>query len=138
MNANRINLTTLGVSDLKRSVAFYQSLGWKAEEVLETVAFFDMDGAKFGLFPMPALAHEQKRPIEELGVGACTHSVNFPTEADVDTAFQNAIAAGATSIAQPTKMEWGGYSSYWADPDGHVWEFAYNPWWELNENGWIK
>lgn len=134
-NANRITLTTLGVKDLKPSVEFYTSLGWEPEEVLETVAFFKMNGAQFGLFPMDMLAKEQKRPVNELGVGGCTHSVNFPTEADVDNAFAEAISKGATVVANPEKMHWGGYSSYWADPDGHVWEFAFNPWSKFDDKG---
>lgn len=134
-NANRISLTTLGVSDLKRSVAFYRSLGWVPEEVLDTVAFFKMHGAQFGLFPLAGLAHEQKQSVENLGVGACTHSVNFETEAMVDEAYNGAISKGAKPLTAPSKMDWGGYSSYWADPDGHVWEFAYNPWWKFDENG---
>lgn len=138
MNNNRINLITLGVTDLDRSVAYYKAIGWVPEEVLENVAFFDMGGAKFGLFPLDMLAAEQKRDVSELGRGSTTLAQNYPSEAEVDAAFKAALDAGATAVAQPMKMAWGGYSSYIADPDGHIWEFAFNPFWPLDENGKIK
>ena len=64
-----------------------------------------------------------------------TLAINMETEAEVDAAFAKAVSAGATPLAEPTKMHWGGYSSYFADPDGHVWEIAFNPFWPLNEDG---
>lgn len=137
MNTNRVNLITLGVTDLDRSRIYYEALGWIAEEVMPNVVFFDMGGAKFGLFPLDMLAAEQNRPLSELGLGSTTLSQNYLSEAEVDQAFNAAIKAGAKPIATPTKMDWGGYSSYVADPDGHVWEFAYNPFWPLDENGKI-
>ncbi|WP_420861708.1 VOC family protein [Algirhabdus cladophorae] len=138
MNSNRINLITLGVADLTRSVAYYKAIGWVPEEVLENVAFFDMGGAKFGLFPLDMLAAEQKRDASELGKGSTTIAQNYNTEAEVDLAFAAAIKAGATAVAEPNKMAWGGYSSYVADPDGHIWEFAFNPFWPLDDDGKIK
>ncbi|MEL7211369.1 MAG: VOC family protein [Pseudomonadota bacterium] len=135
MSMNRINLITLGVSDLARSRAYYEALGWVPEETLENVAFYDMGGAKFGLFPRDMLAKEQGRAPSELGNGAMTLAQNYPDEAGVDAAFQAALDAGATAIAQPEKMAWGGYSSYVADPDGHIWEFAFNPYWPLDDEG---
>jgi uncharacterized glyoxalase superfamily protein PhnB len=64
-----------------------------------------------------------------------TLAQNFPTEAEVDTAFAAALAAGATVLKRPAKVFWGGYSGYYADPDGHVWEVAMNPFWPLSEDG---
>lgn len=132
---NRITLITLGVADLKVSRAYYEALGWEPEEALETVVFYDMGGAKFGLFPLDALAHEQGRTASDLGRGASSLSVNYGTEAEVDAAYAAALAAGATAVSAPAKMGWGGYSSYVADPDGHIWEFAYNPYWSLDAEG---
>ena len=64
-----------------------------------------------------------------------TLAQNFATEAEVDAAFATAMAAGATALKTPEKVFWGGYSGYWADPDGHVWEMAMNPFWPLNADG---
>lgn len=135
MKQNRVSLITLGVADLGRSRAYYEALGWVPEEALETVVFYAMDGMKFGLFPKDMLAAEQGRAPDALGAGAMTLAQNYPDEAGVDAAFQAALDAGATSVARPEKMAWGGYSSYVADPDGHIWEFAFNPFWPLDDAG---
>lgn len=135
MLRNRITLITLGVRELDAAAAFYEALGLVAEDSPPGVMFYDMGGFKFGLFTLPELAQEQRRTPESLGTGAMTLAVNFPTEADVDVAFAEALAAGGTPLSPPAKTEWGGYSSYWADPDGHVWEYAFNPFWPLDESG---
>lgn len=135
MTQNRINLITLGVTDLSRSRAYYEALGWVPEEALENVVFYDMGGAKFGLFPLDMLAAEQGCAPAELGNGGMTLAQNYPNEAGVDAAFQAALDAGATAVSKPEKMAWGGYSSYVADPDGHIWEFAFNPYWPLDAEG---
>ena len=137
MKANRMSLITLGVSNIAASRAYYEALGWTPEEALENVIFYDMGGMKFGLFPLEVLAVEQKRPVTELGLGATTIAQNYNSAAEVDAAFAAALAAGATAVAQPNAMDWGGYSSYVADPDGHIWEFAFNPFWRLDEDGKI-
>lgn len=135
MSQNRVTVITLGVADLARSRAYYEALGWIPEEALETVVFYDLGGSKFGLFPLDMLAKEQNRSPDELGNGAATLAQNYPDEASVDAAFKAALDAGATPIAEPQKMAWGGYSSYIADPDGHIWEFAFNPFWPLDDDG---
>ena len=137
MKANRMSLITLGVSNIAASRAYYEALGWTPEEALENGIFYDMGGMKFGLFPLEVLAVEQKRPVTELGLGATTIAQNYNSAAEVDAAFAAALAAGATAVAQPNAMDWGGYSSYVADPDGHIWEFAFNPFWTLDEDGKI-
>ena len=88
-----------------------------------------------GLFGRDALAADQGRPDAVLGTGAVTLAQNFDTEADVDAAYAAALKAGATALKAPEKVFWGGYSGYFADPDGHVWELAMNPFWPLNEDG---
>lgn len=135
MKANRITLVTLGVSDLARSRAYYEALGWQAEEAQEGVCFFDLGGLKFGLYDKAALAEDLGRSVDELGAGAMTLAQNFGTEADVDAAYEAAIAAGATPCKPPVKVFWGGYSGTVADPDGHVWEYAMNPFWKLDDEG---
>ena len=135
MRADRINLVTLGVRDVAAARAFYERLGFCAEDSPPGVAFFDLGGMKLGLFGRDDLAAEQGRPAEDLGCGATTLAVNWNSTSEVDAAYARAIEAGATALARPVKMEWGGYSSYWADPDGHVWEYAHNPFWTLDAKG---
>lgn len=138
MTPQRITLITLGVADLVASRAFYARLGWvEHHESRDTVAFFEMKGAVFGLFPMEELAKDQGRPSATLGVGGATLAQNFATEAEVDAAFALALAAGAIALKAPKKAFWGGYSGYWADLDGHVWEVAMNPFWTLAADGSI-
>ena len=137
MTPNRITLITLGVKDVAASRAFYERLGMTALESPPSVAFFDFGTFRFGLFGHDALAAEQGRDPDELGRGAMTLAVNWGTADAVDTAFQIALDAGGKVVKRPANMEWGGYSSYWADPDGHVWEYAFNPDWPLDSDGWI-
>lgn len=135
MIPQRVTLITLGVSDLAAARAFYARLGWEERGSQDTVAFFQLDGQALGLFGVDDLAADQGRPGARLGTGAITLAQNFATEAEVDAAFAAAIEAGATALKPPEKVFWGGYSGYWSDPDGHVWEVAMNPFWPLSEDG---
>lgn len=135
MNNQRVTLVTLGVSDLERSKEFYAKLGWRIAEEQPSVIFYQLNGLALGLFPFDALAEDQGRPGQELGVGGSTFAITFATEIEVDQAFAAAIAAGATLLKSPEKVFWGGYSGYYSDPDGHVWELAMNPFWPLNKDG---
>lgn len=131
----RVTLITLGVDDLDRARAFYEALGWVPVHAQESIVFFQLNGQGLGLFGRAALAEDQGRPGADLGTGAMTLAQNFASEADVDAAYDAAIAAGATLLKRPEKVFWGGYSGYFADPDGHVWELAMNPFWPLGEDG---
>lgn len=135
MTPQRVTLITLGVADLSRALAFYAALGWKPAETTESVAFFDLGGMRLGLFGLKELAADQGRPGATLGTGAVTLAQNFASPAAVDAAFADAIAAGATALKRPEAVFWGGYSGYFADPDGHVWELAHNPFWPLDDDG---
>lgn len=135
MTPQRVTLITLGTADLDRAKAFYAALGWTPAQEQEGVVFFQMNGLVLGLFGKADLAKDQGRPGVELGTGAITLAQNFTTEAEVDTAFQTAIDAGASPLKAPEKVFWGGYSGYYADPDGHVWEVAMNPFWPLDPDG---
>lgn len=130
-----ITLITLGVDDLERSERFYAALGWEPVERTEGVRFYQLAGQVFGLFGREALAKDQGRPGAALGTGAATLGRNFATEAEVDAAFALALSAGASALKAPSRVFWGGYSGYFADPDGHVWELAVNPFWPLSEDG---
>jgi predicted lactoylglutathione lyase len=132
----RITLVTLGTADLARAILFYETLGWRRHpSSQESIAFFQMNGCVLGLFGLAALAEDQGRPGADLGTGAATLAQNFATKDEVDEAFARAIAAGAQALKRPQEVFWGGYSGYYADPDGHVWEVAMNPFWPLDEDG---
>lgn len=136
MTPQRVSLITLGVADLGRSKAFYGDLGWTPkDEVPGQVVFYQLHSAVLGLFGLEALAADQGRPDAKLGTGAITLAQNFHNEADVDAAYAKALSVGATPLKAPEKVFWGGYSGYYADPDGHPWEVAHNPFWTLDADG---
>ena len=136
MTPQRVTLITLGVKDLATSRAFYKELGWvESSQSQESIAFFQINGLVLGLFGLDALAADQGRPDAPLGTGAMTLAQNFQSEAEVDTAYANALKCGAAELKAPEKVFWGGYSGYYTDPDGHVWEVAHNPFWPLNDDG---
>ena len=136
MTPQRVTLITLGVTDLARARAFYAALGWREHpESQDSVAFFQLHGSVLGLFDVRALAEDQGRPDAALGTGAMTLAQNFSTEQEVDAAYESALGCGATPLKAPEAVFWGGYSGYWADPDGHVWEVAMNPYWPLDDDG---
>lgn len=135
MTPQRVTLITLGVADLAAAKAFYGRLGWREHGANAGVAFYQMHGAVLALFGRDDLAKDQGREGASLGTGAMTLAQNFATEAEVDAAFAAALAVGGTALKAPEKVFWGGYSGYWADPDGHVWEVAMNPFWPLAEDG---
>lgn len=135
MTPQRVTLVTLGVADLAAAKAFYARLGWREYGANPGVAFYQMNGAVLALFGRDDLAADQGRAGAALGTGAMTLAQNFATEAEVDAAYAAALAAGGTGLKAPQKVFWGGYSGYWADPDGHVWEVAMNPFWPLAEDG---
>lgn len=138
MNVNRVTLITLGVENLERACAYYAAIGWVLEKALPEVAFYEMNGMKLGFFSLDGLAKETGRDKADLKTGAMTLAQNFGSEAEVEAAFECALRAGGAAVTHPTKTAWGGYSSYVADPDGHLWEYAHNPFWELDADGLLK
>jgi len=135
MTPQRVTLITLGVDDLTRSEKFYGDLGWTPTKRDEAVVFYQINGLVLGLFGRKALAEDQGRPGAKLGTGAMTLAQNFLTDEEVDAAYRLALSVGATPLKAPQKVFWGGYSGYYADPDGHVWEVAMNPFSPPNEDG---
>ncbi|QBX33617.1 VOC family protein [Paracoccus liaowanqingii] len=132
----RVTLITLGVADLDRAGRFYAGWGWQPHaESQPGVTFYQMQGAALALFPLAELAKDQGRPGAPLGTGAVTLAQNCDGEAEVDAVFDLALGAGASCLKRPEKVFWGGYSGYLADPDGHVWEIACNPFWPLSPEG---
>jgi len=124
----RISLITLGVSDLERSVTFYRDgLGLPRREGPEGIAFFETGGTWLSLYPRAALAQDATVSPEGAGFPgfALAHNVGSPEE--VDRVLEEAVAAGARLLKPGQKVFWGGYSGYFADPDGFLWEVAWNP-----------
>lgn len=131
----RVSLITLGVDDLQRARTFYeQGLGWEPKAALEQVVFYQLPGIALGLFGREDLAEDARHPVDGRFSGI-TIAINQRTEADVDATLAQAEAAGATILKPAERVFWGGYSGYFADPDGHVWEVALNPEWTVNPDG---
>ncbi len=124
----RISMITLGVRDLAVSIAFYeQGLGLPRMESPPEVAFFTLNGTWLGLYGREALAEDAQVSHDGEGFEGFALSHNVASEAEVDELMAQAVAAGGTLVKQPQKVFWGGYSGYFADPDGHLWEIAHNP-----------
>lgn len=125
---SRISMVTLGVSDLEKSVEFYEiGLGFPRMKSEPGIAFFTLKGTWLGLYPLEALAEDAGVSVERSGFSGITFSHNVDSEAEVDQVFQQALNAGATQVKIPQKVFWGGYSGYIKDRDDYLWEIAYNP-----------
>lgn len=130
----KIGLITLGVADMKRSLVFYRDgLGFPTHNYDEAqgVVFFKLDGTWLSLFPRDELAKDATVPETGSGFRGITLAHNEPSKKGVDKVFAQALAAGAKPVKTPQDVFWGGYSGYFADPDGHLWEVAYNPYTDL-------
>lgn len=124
----RISMITLGVRDLEASIRFYEEgLGWPRMESPPGVAFFTLNGTWLGLYGREALAEDAGVAATECGFPGFSLAHNVTSEAEVDAVVAQAMAAGATLLKPPQKVFWGGYSGYFADPDGYLWEVAHNP-----------
>lgn len=135
----RVSLITLGVADVAAARRFYEALGFVASSSSQpTIAFFQIGGSALALFSRASLAEDAHVDNSAPGFSGVTLAYNCRSEADVDAAVAHALACGATLKKQPEKVFWGGYSGYFADPDGHLWEVAYNPFAPLDEEGRIK
>ena len=137
--ANRISMVTLGVDDLPRSRAFYEALGWvAAPQSQDSVVFLQGGNIVLGLYGRLALAEDAGIKETEPGFSGFALAVNVASETDADRLFELAIANGARPQKTPQKVFWGGYSGYFADPDGHAWEVAWNPHWRFDNNGIVR
>lgn len=138
MTPQRITMITLAVADLERSRIFYAALGWEeATGGNDKIAFYKIAGQFFALYNKDDLTKDLGLPIHARSTGTITLATNYNSPKEVDKAFKAAIAAGAIAITTPDKVFWGGYSGNFADPDGHLWEVAHNPFWTLDESGQI-
>jgi catechol 2,3-dioxygenase-like lactoylglutathione lyase family enzyme len=131
----RVSLITLGVADVARATAFYESLGWRrAGESLDEISFFQLAGQALALYPREMMAEDLGRDHEP-GPGAIALAQNLRLRSDVDRLFAEAVSAGAEPLKLPHDTPWGGYIAYVADPDGHAWEFAHVPMFALAADG---
>lgn len=135
----RISLITLGVADIARARRFYETLGWKASSTSnEHVAFFQLGGLCLSLFGRAALAEDAHLAEAGSGFRGVALAQNARTREEVDRILDEARAAGATVPKAAEDVFWGGYSGYFADPDGHLWEVAWNPHFTILDDGTIR
>ncbi|ANS65086.1 hypothetical protein SLINC_2862 [Streptomyces lincolnensis] len=133
----RITLITLGVSDLARSKAFYEALGWRGQEVQETV-FFQAGGLGLVLWSHEKLARDcGLEPGRASGFGGIALAHNVRSDAEVDALLAMVEKAGGTVTKPAAVNAVGFYSSAFTDPDGHAWEVAHNPAFPLAEDGTV-
>ncbi len=131
----RLSLVTLGVADLELSRTFYRNLGWQeGPGSSEEIAFFQTNGMIVGLWDRAKLA-EDTGVEDGGGWGGITLAYNTRNETQVTSIVEEARFAGATITREPAETSWGGYSAVFLDPDGHPWEVAYNPGWQVDEDG---
>lgn len=124
----RISMITLGVKDIQKSIRFYeQGLGFPIRESPPEVAFFTLDGSWLGLYGREALPEDAQVSADDSGFNNFSLAHNVSSEAEVDKVLDQAVAAGTTITKPGQKVFWGGYSGYFKDPDGHLWEVGYNP-----------
>ena len=133
----RISIVTLGVADVARSVAFYSALGWeRCVSSQEAIAWFRMTGSYLGIFGAADLAEDAALDAAARGgPGSATLAINVETEEQVAPALAAAVAAGGSLLKPATRADWGGLSGYFADPDGHPWEVAHNPFFPIDAEG---
>lgn len=134
----RLSLVTLGVADLAESLRFYEALGWKRGNDNPSVVFFQVNGMILALWSRSALAEDAGLTPNERGFGGIALGYNARSKADVHAVLDEAERAGARILKPAKETFWGGYSGYFADPDGHPWEVAWNPGWKLNKKGEVK
>jgi predicted lactoylglutathione lyase len=134
----RVNLITLGVSDLGRARGFYEGLGWSTGAAAgDDVVFFQAGDMIFALWDRARLA-EDSTVADSGGWGGVTLALNLGSPAEVDAVIEEARDAGATIGREPAETFWGGYSAVFLDPDGHPWEVAHNPHWTIAEDGGVR
>lgn len=134
-----IAIVTLGVHDLARSKKFYTDLGWiPSDQFSEGVAFFQLNGIILSLFPRQELAKDARLEDSAPGFSAISLAHNVASDSEVDQVIAHAVDCGATLVKPAEKVFWGGYSGYFKDTEGHLWEVAHNPFARFDENGQLR
>lgn len=136
----RISLITLGVADLPRAIRFYHDgLGWPRSSVGgDEAAFFRAGGVVLSLYSHSSLAADASLPATGSGFGGIVLAHNVASREHVDAVLAEAVAAGGTLLRAAEEVSWGGYSGYFADPDGYPWEVAWNPGFPLAPDGSVQ
>lgn len=131
----RLSLVTLGVQDLSRSLQFYRDgLGWKPSSASqEAVAFFQLGGLVLSLYSRASLAEDATVDPAGSGFSGITLAYNTKSREEVDAVLQLIEQLGERIVKPAQAVFWGGYSGYFADPDGHLWEVAWNPFWAFDD-----
>jgi predicted lactoylglutathione lyase len=130
-----LSLVTLGVSDLARSIAFYETLGFRRKaSKADGVGFFQAGAVIFAVWPAEELAKDANAGAAAAGFRGVALAWNCRSAAEVDAVIERARKAGASVPKPAQKTFWGGYAGYFADPDGHFWEVAHNPHWPLSDD----
>jgi predicted lactoylglutathione lyase len=136
----RVSLATLGVADVERATAFYLALGWRLSpaSVAGEVSFFHTNGALLALWDLAALAADTGQTPGETPAAGFRHTMlalNLGSPEEVDAALEEVVGAGGRVVKAPSRADWGGYTGSFADPDGHLWEVAYNPDFPIGPDG---
>ena len=132
----RLTLITLGVRDFARALSFYEGLGWrKSAAGQEHYALFPLGGIVLGLYPLQALEADTTLRHQTSDFAGLTISYNTTSPEEVDTVLQEAERLGASIVKPAQQVFWGGYSGYFKDLDGYLFEVAYNPFWQLDSEG---
>jgi uncharacterized protein len=135
----RVNIVTLGVADLNRSRDFYERLGWRRSVAKsQGIVFFQAGGMALALYPRDELAKDANVGAVGEGFRAFSIAYNARSRAEVDSVLQEAESVGAKIIKPAREAFWGGYSGYFSDPDGFLWEVAWNPFFPIAEDGSIR
>lgn len=135
----RLSLVTLGVADLARARRFYEDgLGWKRGNDNPDVAFYQMPGIIFALWSRAGLAEDSGIADSGAAFSGMALAYNARSREEVDAVLGEARAAGAVVVKPAHDTFWGGYSGYFADPDGHLWEVAHNPFWAIADDGSVR
>jgi len=134
-----LHIITLGVRNFEISKKFYaETLGWKIARPQEGIAFFQAGGVVLALFPREELAKDALVDPEGHDLAGFTLAYNAQSESEVDDIIRELRSRGVKIVKEPQKVFWGGYSSYFADPDDNRWEVAYNPFFPFDEQGNLK
>ena len=135
-----LHLVTLGVRDFEASKKFYSEiLGWKpSSSSNDDITFFQAGGVVLSIYQREKLAEDALVDPAGKGFAGFTLAYNARTEAEVDEIFNDLKSKGVKILKEPQKVVWGGYSSYFADPDGYCWEVAFNPFFPFDESGNLK
>ena len=135
----RVSIVTLGVADLERSKEFYERLGWQRPmSKSEGIVFFQVGGMALALYPREELAKDANVPADGGGFSGISLAYNTRYRTEVDTVLEDAKRAGAKILKPAQEAFWGGYSAYFSDPDGFLWEVAWNPFFAIAEDGSIR